>query len=324
MKTAIMLRTLGAIVLLALAALAAAPARAAPMLRPAVTVDSGVIRLGDLFSGAGAHAADVVAPAPPPGSRTFFDADWLAATAREHQLDWQPASSFDQAIVERATRVVGGDTVAKSLLEAIGRRQNVAGVQIRLDNASFRLLVPASAPAGLDVQGLTVDPRTGRFSATVAALGDNVTPEHVTGRLVRMVALPVLGRPVAPGEIIARGDLASLEVAADRVTPETILDAGDLVGKTPRRTLRADEPLLRADLREPLVVHRDDLVIISLRTPTMRLTAQGKALDDGGMGSVVRVANTKSNRVIDATVIGPNLVAVTPAAQLAARAEESK
>lgn len=324
MSIRVTFRLLGALALLAAGALAALPARAEPMLRPAVTVDSSVVRLGDLFSDAGAHAADVVAPAPPPGSRTFFDATWLAAAAREHQLDWQPASSFDQATVERATRIVGSDAVAQSLLAAIGERQSVTGAQVRLDNPSFRLLVPASAPAALDVEGLTVDARSGRFSATVAARIANATPAPVTGRLVRMVKLPVLDRAVAPGEIIARADIAGLDVASDRVTPDTILDAGSLVGKTPRRTLRAGQPLLAADVHAPVVVHKDDLVVIVLETPVMRLTAQGKALDDGGAGSVIRVANTKSNRVLDAKVIGPNLVAVTPAAQLAARAEDAK
>jgi flagella basal body P-ring formation protein FlgA len=51
----------------------------------------------------------------------------------------------------------------------------------------------------------------------------------------------------------------------------------------------------------------------------MRLTAQGKALEDGGMGAAIRIANTKSARTIEAVVAGPNLVAVAAPAQLAAR-----
>jgi flagella basal body P-ring formation protein FlgA len=51
----------------------------------------------------------------------------------------------------------------------------------------------------------------------------------------------------------------------------------------------------------------------------MRLTAQGKALEDGGMGAAIRIANTKSGRVVEAVVTGPNLVDITASAQLAAR-----
>ena len=62
-------------------------------------------------------------------------------------------------------------------------------------------------------------------------------------------------------------------------------------------------------------MERKDLLLANARI----FSAQGKALEDGGMGAAIRIANTKSNRVIDATVAGPNLVAVTAAAQLAAR-----
>jgi flagellar basal body P-ring formation protein FlgA len=322
MITPIMILRRGAPALFALIALATLPARADPMLRPAVTVDSAVIHLGDLFSDAGAQAADIVAPAPPPGSRTIFDAAWLADTAREHQLDWQPASRLDQASVERATRTVTGDEVAHSLLAEIGRRQSVDGAQLQLDNPGLRLFVPASAPSGLDIVGLTVDPHTGRFSATVSAQNDNATAQRVTGRLIRMVKLAVLARALGPGDVIGERDITTLTARADRIPPDAILAARDLVGKSPRRLLRADEPLRVDDVQMPVIVHKGDLIILVLQTPFMRLTAQAKALDDGGMNAVIRVANTKSNRMLDATVIGPNLATVTPPAQLAARAEE--
>src|SRR6202040_4426591 len=109
------------LILAAIAALSLGAARAEPALRPTVTVERDAILLGDLFSDAGAHAADPVAPAPPLGSRTIFDAAWLAATAREHQLAWQPTTSFDRATVERATRVVTSDQIAQRLLAEIGR-----------------------------------------------------------------------------------------------------------------------------------------------------------------------------------------------------------
>jgi len=313
MTTPIMILRRGALALFALIALATLPARADPMLRPAVTVDSAVIHLGDLFSNAGAQAADIVAPAPPPGSRTIFDAAWLADTAREHQLDWQPASRFDQASVERATRTVTGDEVG----------QSIDGAQLQLDNPALRLFVPASAPSGLDIEGLTVDPHTGRFSATVSAQNDNATAQRVTGRLIRMVKLVVLARALGPGDVIGEHDITTLTARADRIPPDAILAVRDLIGKTPRRLLRADEPLRVDDVQMPVIVHKGDLIILVLQTPFMRLTAQAKALDDGGMNAVIRVANTKSNRMLDATVIGPNLATVTPPAQLAARAEET-
>lgn len=315
-----MIARLGIAAVLAFACLAA-PAMAEPGLRPAATVEGPVIRLGDLFADAGPRAADIVAPAPPPGSRTIFDAAWLAATAQEHGLVWRPQSRFDQATVERASRTISLDAITHRLLEEVASREPIGNTEFQFDNPAPRLLVSAESADSIAVEALTIDGRTGRVSAFIAAPAGDAQAERqrVSGRLLRMTDLPVLARPIAPGETITARDVETLRIRADRVAQDSVTDAREMIGKTPRHPLRAHEPLRLVDVQVPVVVHKGDLVTILLETPTMRLTAQGKAVDDGGMNAAIRIANTKSNRVIDATVIGPNLVTVTPAAQLAAR-----
>jgi flagellar basal body P-ring formation protein FlgA len=307
-----MTRILGSLLLLATVALAAERAAAEPMLRPAVTVEGAVIRLGDLFGDAGAASADVVAPAPPPGSRTIFNAAWLAAAAREHKLAWEPASRFDQAVVERATRAIGAETIAARLLQDIAQRQAGEDFELQLDDRALRLLVPAEAPDAIAVDDLSLDTRNGRFAAVVTAPAGSAeaTPRRITGRLIRMIALPVLDRAMMPGDTITARDVTTARLGAERVAADALADARELVGKTPRRPLRANEPLRPGDIQAPLVLHKGDLVTIVLETPTMRLTAEGKALDDGAMGAAIHVANTKSGRVIDARVAGANTVTV--------------
>lgn len=321
MRTSAMIRLLTALAIAATAALAAGPAQADPTLRPAVTVEAAVIRLGDLFTDAGAHAGDILAPAPPPGATTIFDANWLAAVAHEHGLAWQPGSSFDRAAVARATRIVGAEAVTQRLRQELARSTAVDGAQIQLDNSAFRLLAAKDAPDTIAVEGLTFEARTGRFSAMVAAPADDDAAERqrIAGRLVRMIRLSVLNRPIAPGEVIAQRDIEALELPADRAGPDVVIEARDLVGKTPRHALRAHEPLRPYDIQIPVVVHKDDLVTIMLETPSLRLSTQGKALEDGGMGAAIHVANTKSNRVIDATVTGHDLVTVAATTVLAGR-----
>jgi flagellar basal body P-ring formation protein FlgA len=316
-----MIRSLHPLLLLAFVCLFCGDAEAAPALRATSTVAGTVICLGDLFADAGDRASDVVAPAPPPGSRTIFDAAWLAATAREHQLDWQPSSRLDQASVARATRAIEADAITARLLQEIGTRQSVAGAEIQLDNPALRLLVAAGAPGDIAVDNLAIEPRSGRFFAFIAAPAGSVDAQRqrVTGRLIRMIELPVLSRALAPGDTIAAADIETMRVRAERLGSDAVLDRRTLIGKTPRRMLRPHEPLRVGDVQVPLLVHRGDLVTIVLETPTMRLTTQGKALADGAMGAMLQIANTKSNRLIDARVTGANTVAVDAPSHLAAR-----
>jgi len=64
-------------------------------------------------------------------------------------------------------------------------------------------------------------------------------------------------------------------------------------------------------LQQPQVVTKGSLVTMVLQQKSMTLTAQGKALEAGSDGQVIRVVNTMSNRTVEAVVIGPNQVSVS-------------
>jgi flagella basal body P-ring formation protein FlgA len=318
--TSTMVRRLA--VLLGAAMLLGTPvAAAAPALRASVTVSAPIVRLGDLFVDAGKDAAVEIAPAPDAGQRTTYDARWLAAIAKEHHLAWMPGSDYDQVVVERASRAIGSDTIVSKLLAAIATTQPVDNAVIQLDNGGPRLIVPAEADDSVTIDGLTIDPRSGRLSALISApAGDaNAPRQRVVGRLFFQVDMPVLNRSLSPGETITADDLGHRLMRRDQVGPDAVTDASALIGKTPRRALRADDMVRSGDVQVPIIVHKNDLVTIILDTPSLHLSTQAKALDDGAMGAAIRVSNTSSNRVVDAIVRGANTVSVSlPAATVAA------
>ena len=287
-------------------------AAAAPLLKPIVTVDDKVIRLGDLFDGLGVRADTAVATAPPPGSKVVFDSGWLAALADGQHIDWHPASRFDQAVVERASRSIGADEIAAALLRALAEQTPTAGAEIKLDDPNLRLVVAQSDRSPLALDGLTLDRQSGHFSAFLTASGGEpgASRLRVSGRLLRNAEVPTLVRPIATGEIVSAGDIQLVSVRADRLGADALLQASELVGKAARHTLRAGQPLRLSDVETPVVVHRGSIVTIVLDSPALHLTVEGKAIEDGSLGTAIRVTNTKSSRVIDAVVTGPGTVAV--------------
>jgi len=290
-----------------------APAVAVPLLKPAATVEGSVIHLGDLFDGAGERAAVPVAAAPPPGSKVILNANWLAALAQSQHLDWQPGSDYDQVTVDRASRAITADEIAGRLRDALASRTPLDNAEVKFDQAAPHLMVGAEAPATLVFNNLTFDPASGRFSALVSTVERGSVPDRlrVSGHLVRRTEVLTPVRLISPGETIAQSDITEVSLRNDRLGQGAVTEIADLVGKTPRRALRPGEPVHAGDVEVPIVVHRNSVVTIVLQTATMRLTAEGKAVEDGGMGAVIRVANTKSSRVIDAVVAGPNTVTVS-------------
>ena len=116
--------------------------------------------------------------------------------------------------------------------------------------------------------------------------------------------IPALTRTIRKGEIIQESDLLWIEVPSHRITGKTILDPSFLVGKTPRRTIKAKKPIKEHSLRKPLMVKKGSLMTILFKMPNMVVTARAKSLQDGGNRDVIRVQNIQSNRIVSVTITG--------------------
>jgi flagella basal body P-ring formation protein FlgA len=211
-----------------------------------------------------------------------------------------------------ATQIIGAEVIAERLTEELALRTRLApGARLELDNKALSLTVPASAPETLSVESLSFEPRSGRVLAWVAADGERV---RVSGAVRTMVELPVLSRYVAPGDVITAGDVERIAFRSDRLNQAVVAEADELVGRTPKRAIRPLEPVRQGDVMLPLVIRKGDLVTIVLETPALRLTAQGKAAEDGSQGATIRVANTKTGRLLEGVVVAPGTIALGTAA----------
>jgi flagellar basal body P-ring formation protein FlgA len=302
--------------------LSAAPALADPavMLRSAARVATAQIKLGDLFDNAGQHAEDVVATAPPAGTSLLFEAPWLAATARNHGLAWQPPSTETAIRVQRAARIVDNAELADHVAKQLGMAETKTKV---LFDTQYRLDVPADDQPGYGIEHVEINQQTNRFTAELRIPADDqaATPVRIAGRLVAMIDIPVLTHPMAPGDQLAAGDVTWTQVASATLPAGDIMDPQEMIGRTPRHPLPAGQPLRPTDLQVPIVIKRNDPVLIVLERPGLYLTAEGKAMDEGGRGALIRVVNIQSNRTIDAIVLGSGQVAVRvpPVQQASAR-----
>lgn len=306
--------------LIAFAATAAEPDSPAPpnaTLRTAARVAASQVKLGDLFDNAGPHAEDVVATAPVAGTSLLFEAPWLAATARNYGLSWQPPSSQTAIRVQRAARTIDNTELSTQITRQLGLA--AAKTQIALDT-QYRIEVPVGDQPGYGIEHVEVNQATSRFTAELRVPADNqaAAPIRVSGRLIAMIDVPVLAHPMTPGEKVVAGDVTWTAVASAAFPAGDIMDPQEMIGRTPRHPLAAGQPLRPVDLQVPIVIKRNDPVLIVLERPGLYLTAEGKALDEGGRDAVIRVVNVQSNRTIDAIILESGKVAVrTPAVQQA-------
>ncbi|MBO6784069.1 MAG: flagellar basal body P-ring formation protein FlgA [Alphaproteobacteria bacterium] len=300
-------------------------------LRRQVMVSGNTVRLGDLFDGevagvAGINHDTVIAYAPQPGRRAVFDAEWLARLAYRYRLNWRPATRLDRTIVERASKIVSAEDIRFALTDELAARGYGDDYDIALSNQNLMFHVASDKSASVGIVNLSVDPAAERFNAIIAVpAGDPAAQRRtVTGRMYAMIEVPVPVSVLRPGETIGPRDIKWKSVRARNVRDTIVTDMNDLLDMEPRRALRQDNPVRRADLRTPLDVRKDGVVTMVYQTANMALSATGISLQDGTTGEIVRVRNSQTKLVVDARVTGPDSVAVQILPQLAANQGATK
>jgi flagella basal body P-ring formation protein FlgA len=285
------------------------------MLRESITVNSKVVRLGDLFVGVGDKADITVAYAPEPGKRAIFDANWLFRAARAYKLNWRPLSLQDQVVVERESLMVTREEIEDHIRAALVERGADPAMQVELTNRMMRIYLPGTATSTIGVEDVAYESRTGRFAAVIAApVGEPAAMRvRVSGRVHKITQVPVPARRLAINDVITERDVKFVAIRDDRVPRDAVTNADELIGMAAKRGLRPGVPVQSTAVQQPILVPKGSLVTIVLQIAKMTLTAQGKALDNGSDGETIRVANSQSKKVIEAEVAGPGKVVVRSA-----------
>lgn len=298
---------------------AVAPAPAAS-LRPSVVVEGEIVKLGDIFEDAGPKANQPVLYSPAPGRSVNLNAAWLAEVARLFQVPWRPTSQYDHITVQRAGNLITGRDVMPMLRHVLTAQGVDPHADIELLEQRFEVNVPITTPTTIDIQNLTYDQTTHAFNAVVLVGGNDPGAQKaiIQGRTFATSAVPVLRRPMNAGQIIRADDIQTVYWRNDLLNPSVVTSANQIVGRSPQAMIPAGQPIRQGDTRLPILVSRDGQVVIRLQADGMTLTVQGKALDEGARGDVVRVQNMQSHKTIEATVVGPDLVSVSLGSQLAA------
>lgn len=288
------------------------PADAAT-LKPMSSVDEDVIRLSDLFEGIDENASNVVlGNAPQPGKDMVLSARTLKRVALAYNVDWQPQSLTEQVVLRREAQTVTASALQDQIKSALLARGVGDRFAVVLSDPSAAIVLPANLPASVEVTDLSYTPGRDVFTATLAApSADNpVKTVRVSGLIEHSTEVPVLQASMKAGEIISSADIDWVDAPSRTLLPDTVLDADDLIGKTPVRTVVAGAPIRDNDIKAPLVVERGEHITILYTVGGMQMTAKGKAMQNGATGDMIRVVNLSSNRSVTGEVTGNALVKV--------------
>ncbi|MEM9684222.1 MAG: flagellar basal body P-ring formation chaperone FlgA [Pseudomonadota bacterium] len=290
----------------------------AASLRPSVIVHGDTVHLSDIFDGAGVKGDTPLFRAPPPGQSVVLPERWLRQVARTYELDWRPRPGLSESHLRRSSNRVSADAIVEALTGAIRNRMPAdSRFEVTLDNADQAIHLPVHQPATVAVRDVFYDAQSKRYSATIHAPDDRpgATALRVAGYVHDLVEVPVLNRRLRPGEIIREKDLDTHVLRARHLVRNAVTSPEPIVGKSARRPLQEGKPLTHSDVREPQMVRRGGMVIMTYQSANMTVTAHGTSRENGTTGDTVRIRNNNSGKIVEAVVTGPDSVAVMPLTQ---------
>ena len=133
-----------------------------------------------------------------------------------------------------------------------------------------------------------------------------------------ITALLVCPAPAQADSLLAARNIrpeAILTQADIQIVPETIAGAADhpdlALGMEARVAIYAGRPIRPEDLGPPALVDRNQIVLLHYITGALTIQVEGRMLDRGGFGDVVRVMNLSSRTTIFGTVAADGSIRVS-------------
>jgi flagella basal body P-ring formation protein FlgA len=305
--------------LLAMPSLACAQERddaiASPVLRAQVTVESDIVRIGDLIDNAGTAAQVAIYRSPDLGTTGTLPTAQIVSTLQAHQVIGVNTRDIKSVTVTRLARTIDSREIETQVARAIEHRGGLgdaANLSLTFDRDVQDVRLDAWNNGDLQAVQVRYEPRSGRFDVSFE-IGNDVNSARAklrfTGAAIEMLDAAILTRNVERGDVLKASDV----VIERRTKAEVGSDAaprGRAVGMQMRKGVRAGQALRGADLGKPDLVQRDDNVTLIYEASGIYLTARGKAVDSGTEGDTVTVLNLQSKRTITGTVVGRDQVSI--------------
>lgn len=305
-------RLLIALSTIALAALAlSAPAKAMPVLRDNIMVNSDIVTVGDMFDNAGALAETGLFRSPAPGTTGRVDIENIRTAAARAGFTEFENPGFSGVSVGRSGILVSEQMLNELIAGALrvqGDLGTGASVQALLD-APLATIYAASGDNPVSLQTLRYIAGANRFSARLAIAGQGLAVD-ISGRLDFIISTPHLARSLPTGTILQQSDFQMRNVNLQFAQTQGLLALEQLVGKQLQRQLREGTPLRPNDVSDPVLISRNQAVTLYLKSGALTLTVKGQALGDASLGQTVSVLNMLSNTVVQGIAIGPGTVEI--------------
>jgi len=260
----------------------------------------------------------VIGYSPAPGAHRILQFAELKRIGAQYGIS-VPADS--QACFQWKMQSITEDAVRSAIRESL-----------KAPEARVEILAMSKEPApdgklSFPQTGLSAAPNTDPSTPVTwrgYAIYDSTRRFSVWARVRVSATMPrvIAAEPLAAGKPVGK-DQVRLETCDDfPMRNDTARSLGEVIGRIPRRPVRAGLPVLRSDLTEAFQVERGDTVEVRAVAGAAELELEALAEASGRQGDVISLRNPRSGKLFRARIEGKGrAIVMVGAAGLLARVQ---
>ena len=300
-----------------------AAAEGDPWLKERVEVFEDLVRLGDLFENAG-NAADIaVFRSPDLGTEGNVSAKRVTRSAKQHGVLWTNPGGIERIIVRRPSRHISLENVRQTLAKHIAGELDLeptATIDIKLEGDPKPIHLNPKVVEPLVVRELQMQPNDNSFRAVMGIKDSDFARQNFIfhGSAIEAVELLAPKSKIDRGQEISEADLTVIRLPKNKAKESYAVAAGQLIGMSAKRRLRAGQPINRSDVEAPKIVERNAVVTVLYRAPGMILKTKGRATVAAARGEIIPIVNMQTKRTLQARIVNGDTAEVISSAQAAA------
>lgn len=259
---------------------------------------------------------------------TVFSASIALGAAFPASAAWENVTTPTLQMAESAPGVTASvrapfyQITSNDVTAAVVEQLQTQGVEVKAEAmmapGTPSVLYTSDHAIKVAVHALQVDPKSKRWQGQAYFLSGDKTESvrPIAGTYATLVDVPVVTRQLSRNDVIEEKDITIKAMPERLLRKDTILDAKQLVGQSPKNGISPQRPIHAMEVSAPIVVKKGDLVEMAYDTPYIHIKTTGVALEDGAQGAPIRVKNQKSQLAVSAKVSGAGKVAVGTEAAL--------
>lgn len=256
----------------------------------------------------------VIIPSAEPGASLSLHIGYIKSRLRSQGVDPESITwkGSDSAKVQTKSITISSPEIVSSALDFI---MNITGVnkeQIKIEPIVD--LKPIILPYGkpeIKVETVSHTPTKGTIPLRFIILIDGKECERrnipFKAEIIKEVIVAV--KEIAMNENIESDDLAIAKCDVG-INSEFFIEKTNIIGKRAKRPISSGTIITSSMIEDLPIIKQGDLVTMVIESTKFRITAQGKAKENGKIGQFIKVANTVTMKEVIARVLNDKTVQV--------------